>query len=82
MLKFGDPDAAFKTAEHVLEGEVRMGGQEHFYLETQTCVVVPKMEDNEMEITSSTQHPTEMQVSLLPFLAFTVIVDNLVCNEI
>lgn len=52
-----------------MEGEVRLGGQEHFYLETQTCVVVPKMEDNEMEITSSTQHPTEMQVSDLTLIA-------------
>ena len=51
----GDVEAALGEAEHVLEGEARVGGQDHFYLETQACLVVPKGEDGEMEITSSTQ---------------------------
>ncbi|KAK3058431.1 hypothetical protein LTR53_020431, partial [Teratosphaeriaceae sp. CCFEE 6253] len=38
-----------------------MGGQEHFYLETNACVAVPKPEDGEMEIWSSTQNPAETQ---------------------
>lgn len=58
-IKNGDAEAAFKTADHVFSGVVRMGGQEHFYLETQACVVVPKPEDGEMEVYSSTQNPTE-----------------------
>ena len=52
-------DTAFQKADHVFSGIVRMGGQEHFYLETQACVVVPKPEDGEMEVYSSTQNPTE-----------------------
>ena len=55
----GDAEKAFKEADHVFTGVVRMGGQEHFYLETQACVVVPKPEDGEMEVYSSTQNPTE-----------------------
>ena len=55
----GDVENAFKKADHVFSGVVRMGGQEHFYLETQACVVVPKPEDGEMEVYSSTQNPTE-----------------------
>lgn len=55
----GDSEKAFKEADHVYTGIVRMGGQEHFYLETQACVAVPKPEDGEMEIWSSTQNPTE-----------------------
>ena len=51
--------AVFEKADHVFSGIVRMGGQEHFYLETQACVVVPKPEDGEMEVYSSTQNPTE-----------------------
>jgi len=51
--------AAFDKADHVFSGIVRMGGQEHFYLETQACVVVTKPEDGEMEVYSSTQNPTE-----------------------
>src|SRR5436190_22379591 len=31
----GDMDEAFALADHVFEGVTRMGGQEHFYLETQ-----------------------------------------------
>ena len=52
-------EKAFQKADHVFTGIVRMGGQEHFYLETQACVVIPKPEDGEMEVYSSTQNPTE-----------------------
>ena len=55
----GDMDEAFKNSDHVFTGVTRMGGQEHFYLETQACVAVPKPEDGEMEIYASTQNPTE-----------------------
>ena len=55
----GDLDDAFLKADHVFTGVTRMGGQEHFYLETQACVAVPKPEDGEMEIYASTQNPTE-----------------------
>lgn len=58
-IKNGDPESAFKSADHVFSGVSRMGGQEHFYLETQACVAIPKAEDGEMEIWSSTQNPTE-----------------------
>jgi xanthine dehydrogenase/oxidase len=58
-IKNGDPKAAFEEADHVFTGVSRMGGQEHFYLETQACVVVPKPEDGEMEVFSCTQNPTE-----------------------
>ncbi|KAJ8968545.1 hypothetical protein NQ317_002627 [Molorchus minor] len=60
VLKKGDIDKVFKEAPHVLEGECSMGGQEHFYFETQACIVVPKPEDGEIEIYSSTQNPSEV----------------------
>ena len=44
----------------VVEGSVRMGGQEHFYLETQNCIAIPG-EDQEMEIISSTQCVNDVQ---------------------
>lgn len=37
-----------------------MNGQEHFYLETNNCVVLPG-EDDEMEVISSTQGVDEVQ---------------------
>ena len=60
----GQADGAFDEGvwdrvDHVFTGVVRMGGQEHFYLETQACVVIPKPEDGEMEVWSSTQNPSE-----------------------
>ena len=57
----GDTEKAFKEADHVFSGTTRMGGQEHFYLETNACVAIPKPEDGELEIYSSTQNPTETQ---------------------
>ena len=61
FIKKGDAKTAFDTADHVFDGIVRMGGQEHFYLETNACVVIPKPEDGEMEVFSCTQNPTETQ---------------------
>ncbi|KAH7122276.1 Molybdopterin-binding domain of aldehyde dehydrogenase-domain-containing protein [Dendryphion nanum] len=60
-IKNGDTEKAFAEADHVFTGTARMGGQEHFYLETQACLAVPKPEDGEMEIFSSTQNPAETQ---------------------
>lgn len=57
----GDVEAAFESADHIVTGEVRLGGQEHFYLETNCTIAVPKGEDDEMEIFCSTQNPTETQ---------------------
>lgn len=58
-IKNGDTEEAFRKADHVFTGVSRMGGQEHFYLETQACVAIPKPEDGEMEIWSGTQNPNE-----------------------
>ena len=55
----GDVEEAFQKSDHVFSGVTRMGGQEHFYLETQACVVIPKPEDGEIEVFSCTQNPTE-----------------------
>lgn len=39
-----------------------MGGQEHFYLETNSVLVIPRVEDKEMDVYVSTQHATDVQV--------------------
>lgn len=43
-------------------GEVHVGGQEHFYMETQRVLVIPKTEDKELDIYVSTQDPAHVQV--------------------
>ncbi|XP_071320850.1 aldehyde oxidase 5 isoform X2 [Trachinotus anak] len=52
----GDVDEALKRAEHVLEDEIYMGGQEHFYMETQGLIAVPAGENEEMDLFVCTQH--------------------------
>ena len=58
-IKKGNTEEAFKTCDHVFTGVSRMAGQEHFYLETNACLAIPKPEDDEMEIFSSTQNANE-----------------------
>ncbi len=56
----GDVRAALAASPHVLEGEVRSGGQEHFYLETQICRAIPG-EGRTMTLFSATQSTAEVQ---------------------
>jgi xanthine dehydrogenase molybdopterin binding subunit/xanthine dehydrogenase small subunit len=60
FMRRGDVMAALGDAPHVLEGEFSFGGQEHFYLEMQAAFAEPG-EDGTVQVTSSTQHPTEVQ---------------------
>lgn len=56
----GDSKAAITSAPHRISGRIIMGGQEHFYLEGQAALALPQ-DNGDMEIHSSTQHPTEIQ---------------------
>lgn len=59
-FKRGDVEAALKTSPHVLKGIFECGGQEHFYMESQATIAYP-LENGQLEIHSSSQHPTETQ---------------------
>jgi xanthine dehydrogenase large subunit len=54
----GDIDAALKSAPHLLSGEFRCGGQDHFYLEGQIAIATPGETGRDVHVFSSTQHPT------------------------
>ena len=56
----GNVDHALANAPLRAQGQFRIGGQEHFYLEGQVALAIPG-EDGEMLVHSSTQHPTEVQ---------------------
>ncbi len=56
----GDAKQALKDAPHTLKGELNIGGQEHFYLETQICTTIPT-EEGGMQVYTSSQHPSEVQ---------------------
>jgi xanthine dehydrogenase large subunit len=56
----GDATLAIDAASHKLEGQLSIGGQEHFYLEGQASLAVPG-EGDEMLVHASSQDPTETQ---------------------
>ncbi len=56
----GDADSALETATRRLSGEFFIGGQEHFYLETNAALAYLD-ESGQLFLQSSTQHPTETQ---------------------
>ncbi len=59
-LVYGDPDAALANAPHILRGGLDIGGQDHFYLETNIAMATP-LDGDQWHVWSSTQHPTEVQ---------------------
>jgi xanthine dehydrogenase large subunit len=59
-LRRGEPERALLSAAERLEGELFVGGQEHFYLETQAALALPD-DGDALLVHSSTQHPTETQ---------------------
>ncbi len=56
----GDATDAIAACTHKLTGELRIGGQEHFYLETQ-CALAWLDESGGVSLHCSTQHPSETQ---------------------
>ena len=60
VMRRGDAAAALARAPHRLKGRLAIGGQEHFYLEGQVAMALPR-EGGDMLVLSSTQHPTEVQ---------------------
>ena len=60
VLQRGDAKAALETAQHRLSGRMVIGGQEHFYLESQIALAIPG-EDDDITVFASTQHPSEIQ---------------------
>jgi xanthine dehydrogenase large subunit len=59
-IQRGDLIKGFAEADHRIEGALDIGGQEHFYLESQVCIAIPG-EGQTITVHSSTQHPTEVQ---------------------
>ncbi len=60
VISDGDVEQGLKDSDIVLEGEMRVGGQEHFYLECNAALVIPG-EGDELFIYCSTQNPTKTQ---------------------
>jgi len=59
-IETGNILQGLENSEHTLEGVLEIGGQEHWYLETQSSLAIPG-EGKEIKLYSSTQHPSETQ---------------------
>ncbi|MBL0372080.1 xanthine dehydrogenase molybdopterin binding subunit [Rhizobium sp. KVB221] len=70
-LSRGDAVSALKKAPLRIKGEMRVGGQEHFYLESHIALAIPG-EDDEITVWSSTQHPSEIQHMVASILQIPV----------
>lgn len=63
----GDINKVLAGCDRVLEGVNRIGGQEQFYLETNAALAVPKTEDGQIDVWSSTQNTyVTLVLSTLP----------------
>lgn len=60
IIETGQPDLELQKSTHQISGIIQLAGQDHFYLESQACIVYPK-EAGQLEIHSSSQHPSEVQ---------------------
>jgi len=57
--------AAFESCDHIVEREIRIGSQEHFYMETHCVRVVPTGEDGEITVHAGEQHIPTIQVFII-----------------
>lgn len=60
FIRRGEVSSALASAPNTFEGELSFGGQDHFYLET-NAAWAETGEDGTVFISSSTQHPSEVQ---------------------
>uniref|UniRef100_A0A3B4ZKP0 Aldehyde oxidase 1 n=1 Tax=Stegastes partitus TaxID=144197 RepID=A0A3B4ZKP0_9TELE len=70
-IEQGNVTEAFEKVDQVYEGGMRMGGQEHFYMETQSMLVVPVGEEMEFNVYISTQWPTGIQEAVAETLGIS-----------
>jgi xanthine dehydrogenase large subunit len=63
----GEVNSNLADAPHRLSGMLNVGGQEHFYLESQAAVAYPG-EQGQIVVHSSTQNPTEIQAVVADML--------------
>jgi len=59
-IETGNIEKTLTEVKNSISGTLQTGAQEHWYLETQSCICVPG-EGDEMQVFSSTQHPSETQ---------------------
>ncbi len=69
-IETGNVEDVFKSAPHIISGELETGAQEHWYLETQSALAIPG-EGKEMLIHASSQNPAETQAIVAEVLGIS-----------
>lgn len=69
-IESGNVENGFNNSPNVIEGTLHIGGQEHWYLETQSALAIPG-EHCDVKVISSTQHPSETQLLVAEVLGIT-----------
>lgn len=80
VVSRGNMADALKHAAIVCDGNIEIGGQEHFYLEGQVAYAVPG-EDNRLIVHSATQHPSEMQQMVAQVLGWASARVTVLCRR-
>lgn len=73
-LSRGNAARAIEAATHRLEGQLKVGGQEHFYLECQVALAIPN-DDGGLCVHSATQYPSYVQQAVARVLGLKRISD-------
>ncbi|MBL1430744.1 MAG: xanthine dehydrogenase molybdopterin binding subunit [Robiginitomaculum sp.] len=63
IMRRGDATKSIANSAHQVSGNLSTGAQDHFYLEGQITYALP-LEDGQMKVFSSTQHPSEVQMGI------------------
>ena len=79
VIQCGDADAALAAADHRLEGVLNIGGQEHFYFETQAAIAYPQ--EGGLTVVSSTQHTSEVQAVVAEVCGLPFHQVNCICRR-
>ena len=79
-VRRGNAQHAMQNAAHQLQGQLDIGGQEHYYLETQIAYAIAQ-DNGEWLIHSSTQHPGEVQHWVAHALGIPMHAVRVVCRR-
>jgi len=71
-LTAGKPEAEFDSSLIQIDGELVVGGQEHFYLEGQAAIAQP-LENGGIKLSVSSQHPSEIQHKVAEMLGISYV---------
>jgi len=80
-LSRGDATLRIATATHRLERQLKVGGQEHFYLECQVAMAIPN-DDGGICVHSATQYPSHVQQAVARVIGLKRISDvTVICRR-